>query len=129
MQLFYRRIDKNFEYCYYIETSRPLTKSELGILSWLLAETFEKENFGEKSFLDNGKQSIIEIGPRLNFETALSTNAVAICHACGLAKVTRIELSRRYALPAETDRSQFTSAHCDRMTECVYPGPLETFEV
>ncbi|MBE3114073.1 MAG: phosphoribosylformylglycinamidine synthase [Actinobacteria bacterium] len=129
MQLFYRRIDKNFEYCYYIETSRPLTKSELGILSWLLAETFEKENFGEKSFLDNGKQSIIEIGPRLNFETALSTNAVAICHACGLAKVTRIELSRRYALPAETDRSQFTSAHCDRMTECVYPGPMETFEV
>ena len=129
MQLFYRRIDKNFEYCYYIETSRPLTKSELGILSWLLAETFEKENFGEKSFLDNGKQSIIEIGPRLNFETALSTNAVAICHACGLAKVTRIELSRRYALPAETDRSQFASAHYDRMTECVYPGPLETFEV
>ncbi|MFZ3107055.1 MAG: phosphoribosylformylglycinamidine synthase [Candidatus Hydromicrobium sp.] len=129
MQLFYRRIDKNFEYCYYIETSRPLTKSELETLSWLLAETFEKENFGEKSFLDNGKQSIIEIGPRLNFETALSTNAVAICHACGLAKVTRIELSRRYALPAETDRSQFTSAHCDRMTECVYPGPLETFEV
>ena len=129
MQLFYRRIDKNFEYCYYIETSRPLTKSELGILSWLLAETFEKENFGEKSFLDNGKQSVIEIGPRLNFETALSTNAVAICHACGLAKVTRIELSRRYALPAETDRSQFASAHYDRMTECVYPGPLETFEV
>ncbi|MBC8387754.1 MAG: phosphoribosylformylglycinamidine synthase [Actinobacteria bacterium] len=129
MQLFYRRIDKNFEYCYYIETSRPLTKSELGILSWLLAETFEKENFGEKSFLDNGKQSVIEIGPRLNFETALSTNAVAICHACGLAKVTRIELSRRYALPAETDRSQFASAHYDRMTECIYPGPLETFEV
>lgn len=129
MQLFYRRIDKNFEYCYYIETSRPLTKSELGILSWLLAETFEKENFGEKSFLDNGKQGIIEIGPRLNFETALSTNAVAICHACGLAKVNRIELSRRYALPAETDRSQFTTAHCDRMTECSYPKPLETFEV
>jgi len=129
MQLFYRRVDKNFEYCYYIETSGPLTKIELGVLSWLLAETFEKENSGEKSFLDDARQSIIEIGPRLNFETALSTNAVAICRACGLAKVTRIELSRRYILPAENDRSQFTSAHCDRMTECVYPGPLETFEV
>jgi phosphoribosylformylglycinamidine synthase len=129
IQRFYRLADKNFEYCYYIETSKPFTKVELKILRWLLAETFEIENFGEKSFLGDGKQNVIEIGPRLNFETAFSTNAVAICHACGLEKVIRIELSRRYTLLPGIDRSQFSGTCYDRMAECVYPKPLRTFEV
>lgn len=129
MQRFYRLVDKNCEYCYYIETSKPFTKVESEILRWLLAETFEIENFGDKSFLGSRERNIIEIGPRLNFETALSTNAVAICHACGLEKVTRIELSRRYALLPGTDRSQFIDAYHDRMTEFIYPRPLETFEI
>ncbi len=129
MQRFYRCIDKNFEYCYYTETSKPLTTAELEILKWLIAETFETENFKWKSFLDNGKQNVIEIGPRLNFETAFSTNAVAICHACGLEKVIRIEFSRRYMVPKGTDRLQFIDTHYDRMTECVYSRPLETFEI
>jgi phosphoribosylformylglycinamidine synthase len=29
-------------------------------------------------------QCIIEVGPRMNFTTAWSTNAVSVCHACGL---------------------------------------------
>ena len=78
---FYRRIKSDFEYCFNVETSAPLTAEELGILRWLLAETFEIEWFGEKTFLEPVK-SVIEVGPRLNFDTAYSTNAVAICHAC-----------------------------------------------
>ncbi|HEY4696302.1 MAG TPA: phosphoribosylformylglycinamidine synthase [Candidatus Hydromicrobium sp.] len=128
IQRFYRLIEKNFEYCYYIETPKSFTKIELEILRWLLAETFEAEDFGKKTFLDNREQNIIEVGPRLNFETALSTNAVAICRACGLEKITRIELSRRYTLVPEADRPQFIDTHHDRMTECVYPKSLETFE-
>jgi len=129
MKRFYRRIDKNLEYCYYIETSAPLKEKELEILAWLLAETFQKKNFREKSFYDKSRKKIVEIGPRLNFETAYSTNAVAICHTCGLEKVTRIESSRRYLLPPKIKIEQFVSTHHDRMTECVYNKPLDTFEI
>ncbi len=41
---------------------------------------------------------IVEVGPRMNFTTAWSTNAVSVCHACGLTKIKRIERSRRYKL-------------------------------
>ena len=40
------------EYCFYIETTSPLTSDESGILRWLLSETFEQEKFGENSFLN-----------------------------------------------------------------------------
>jgi phosphoribosylformylglycinamidine synthase len=114
--------DIETEYCFNIEAAAPLTEEESGVLRWLLAETFEPGNFSEKSFLvgNNGviarsettKQSdkveialpsarndgpfIIEVGPRMNFTTAWSTNAVSVCHACGLKKIKRIERSRRY---------------------------------
>lgn len=127
IQRFYRLIENNFEYCYYIETSEPLNPHELKILGWLIAETFEAEKFDRKTFLDN--KDVIEIGPRLNFETAFSTNAVAICHWCGLKKVTRLERSGRYLIPESADRLKFIDENHDRMTECVYRKPLETFEI
>lgn len=34
----------------------------------------------------------------MSFTTAWSANAVSICQACGLAKVLRIEVSRRFLL-------------------------------
>jgi phosphoribosylformylglycinamidine synthase len=124
---FYRRIKPDLEYCYNIETSAPLTDEELKILHWLLAETFETENLKEKSFLKPVKE-IVEIGPRLTLETAYSTNAVAICHACGLDKVTRVEYSRRYLVPPDTDKQKFIAENHDRMTESYYPEPLLSFK-
>ena len=92
---FYRLIDKSFEYCYNIETSCELDKSDIKILQWLLSETFEPGNFSAKSLLGTRalqkNSAITEIGPRLNFETAFSTNAVAICHSCGISSITRLE--------------------------------------
>jgi phosphoribosylformylglycinamidine synthase len=123
---FYRSVKPDFEYCFNIETSAPLTAGELRILRWLLAETFELEHFGEKSFL-KPLRNVVEVGPRLDFATAYSTNAVAICHACGLQKVTRVERSRRYLLPAEIDRDDFIARNHDRMTECPYREPLKSF--
>ena len=123
---FYRKVKPDFEYCFNVETSVHLTTNELTILHWLLAETFEVENFGNKSFL-NSSDSTVEIGPRLNFETAYSSNAVAICHACGLKKVSRIEVSRRYLTPKGTDKNQFLLQNHDRMTECEYPEPIKSF--
>jgi phosphoribosylformylglycinamidine synthase len=126
MKHFYRKVRGEFEYCFNVETSAPLTAQELKTLRWLLAETFEPENFGDKSFLAPAKNAI-EVGPRLNFETAYSTNAVAICHACGLKRVTRLECSRRYLLPPRAERESFIAENHDRMTEYPYPEPLKTF--
>ncbi len=95
-------VDIETEFCFNINASEPLTDKELSTLRWLLAETFEPENFSSKSFLARHsntpslQQSIFEVGPRMNFTTAWSTNAVSICHACGLTKINRIERSRRY---------------------------------
>ena len=70
----------------------------------------------------------MELGPRVNFATAFSTNLVAICHSCGLKKIIRIERSRRHSLASDADVNQFVSKHHDRMTECRYPKRLGTFE-
>ena len=126
VQHFYRKVKPDFEYCFNVQTSVPLTTKELRILHWLLAETFDMENFREVSSLEPSKD-IIEIGPRLDFDTAYSTNAVAICHACGLEKVVRVECSRRYLLPTTSDRERFINENHDRMTECAYPEPLRSF--
>jgi phosphoribosylformylglycinamidine synthase len=120
---FYRKAGSALERCFYVETSAPFSPEELEILHWLLSETFEPSCFGRSSQLQPGKGSIIEVGPRLNFATAFSTNAVGICHACGLTKVIRLEQSRRMVLPIGTDPAD----HYDRMTQFLYPQPLETF--
>ncbi len=140
--------DIKTEYCFNIESSGPFTSEEMKILGWLLSETFEPENFSKESFLTDYASRItdyclLEVGPRMNFTTAWSTNAVSVCHACGLKKITRIERSRRYKFifskESLVDSKQLTEIHSslvtrhsslffDRMTECPYPEPLTTFE-
>ncbi|MGO9611888.1 MAG: phosphoribosylformylglycinamidine synthase [Dissulfurispiraceae bacterium] len=138
--------DINTEFCFNIDASRPLTDPEVTALRWLFAETFEPDNFSSESFLTDTppsnlspqgitKRNIIEIGPRMTFTTAWSTNAVSICHACGLTKINRIELSRRYEIisdqPTELGSQKLTELLIlihDRMTECPYKEPLKTFQ-
>lgn len=36
------------EFCFYVGTESHLTSGELGILQWLLSETFEPENFSRR---------------------------------------------------------------------------------
>lgn len=126
------------EFCFNVAVSSALTADETRLLRWLLAETFEPEKSSDKSFLtlDPGPRTLIlEVGPRMNFTTAWSANAVSVCRACGLSKITRIERSRRYLLQIKGgkpltsgQRSAFLSQVHDRMTECPYPEPLTTFE-
>ncbi len=137
--------DIETEYCFNVGTTDALSNEEQKVLQWLLAETFEPEHFSEHSFLTHPPSpilhpSIIEVGPRMNFTTAWSTNAVSVCHACGLTKITRIERSRRYKVVFEPSASQpleplnpgilapFLNLIHDRMTECLYPQQLATFE-
>jgi len=122
---YYRAISGAFEYCFYVETTEELSSNEANILKWLLAETFEPEKFSTISMLKD--KNNIELGPRMNFETAYSTNATAICNSCGISKVIRLERSRRYIIPPEADRAGFISNSHDRMTECLYEEPLKSF--
>jgi phosphoribosylformylglycinamidine synthase len=119
------------EYCFYVDAVADLTPNEFSTLTWLLRETFEPDLFGQESFLDPAGL-IVEVGPRMNFTTAWSTNAVSVCHACGLRGINRIERSRRYMIEAATPLAEeqmslfLTEVH-DRMTECQYVDPLTTF--
>eukprot|EP00737_Agarophyton_chilense_P003176 gb/GEZJ01003686.1/.p1 GENE.gb/GEZJ01003686.1/~~gb/GEZJ01003686.1/.p1 ORF type:complete len:1455 (-),score=231.88 gb/GEZJ01003686.1/:2637-6386(-) len=85
---------------------------------------------------------LVHVGPRLNFQTAWSANAVAVCHACAIFAVHRIELSRRYQLcfathDADAPSQQhvtrmvaaFRAAVHDRMTEMEYPPRLTSFQL
>lgn len=121
------------EYCFNIETRNgsQLSDSDITKLKWLFVETFQPENIGESSFLKIDGV-IIEVGPRLAFTTAWSSNCVSMCHACGIHDVTRIERSRRYLLesdiPLNEDQiANFAASVHDRMTECVYHKPLTSF--
>lgn len=123
--------DIESEYCFNVQVTASLNAEERNTLRWLLAETFEPQNFSSRSFL--APDLVMEVGPRMNFTTAWSTNAVSICRAVGLEKVIRIERSRRYKLivpsrPDEDRLARFLAKVHDRMTECPYPRPLTTFE-
>jgi phosphoribosylformylglycinamidine synthase len=120
------------EHCFNVGVDGTFGAPEMEVLRWLLAETFEPDRFGLTSFLNPTTGEVFEVGPRLSFTTAWSTNAVSVCHACGLGRVRRIERSRRFllrtpeALTGE-QRSRFLALVHDRMTECPYPRPLASF--
>nr|KYP33930.1 hypothetical protein KK1_045178 [Cajanus cajan] len=126
------------EQCYNIGLGSQLSSKKFSVLKWLLQETFEPENLGTESFLQKKRKQglvpvIVEVGPRLSFTTAWSTNAVAICQACGLTEVNRLERSRRYLLFTTSELqdhqiNEFASMVHDRMTECVYAQKLTSFE-
>lgn len=104
-----------------------LTEQGERTLAWLLAETFEPDSLAVTSAL---KGRAFEVGPRLNFQTAWSANAVSIFHACGVPEVVRVERSRRYLVQggAADLMPAFVALVHDRMTECVYEGTLNSFE-
>ena len=122
----YRKIDSNREYCFNIEASGPLSDEERRNLYLLLADGFLEKSVSESPNLTG--ERVVEVGPRMNFATAWSSNMVSICRAIGLEKVTRVERSRRFIVPEGENFQQFIDSHHDRMTECPYPEPLATFE-
>ncbi len=122
----HRQVKPDFAYCFNIESSRALTPAEVERLRLILADgflldtvTFAPQLVGER---------VVEIGPRLNFATAWSSNMVSICRAVGLDVVTRVERSRRSLVPEDVAIDTFIAQNHDRMTECVYAQPLTTFE-
>jgi phosphoribosylformylglycinamidine synthase len=122
----YRKIDKNREYCFNIESSHPLSQEEQKRLRSILADGFSAGSVTDKPLLTGDR--VVEMGPRLNFATAWSSNMVSICKATELGCVSRVERSRRYLVDASQDIEAFVQGNHDRMTECLYPETLSTFE-
>lgn len=122
----YRRIDEDRAYCFNIESTGTLTQEEMTCLRLILADGFLLESVRKTPVLQG--ERVVEVGPRLNFATAWSSNMVSICRATGLDKITRVERSRRYLVPESEDIHAFIERHHDRMTECHYPAPLSTFK-
>jgi phosphoribosylformylglycinamidine synthase len=122
----YRRLKPNLTHCYHVESSRTLQPEELERLRLILADGFLIDTVSLQPILQG--ERVVEVGPRLNFATAWSSNMVSICRAVGLDCISRVERSRRYLVPEEEDLQTFIDTHHDRMTECVYTGPLTTFE-
>ncbi len=122
----FRLIDQATEYCFNIACSGPLTEAERTCLRLILADGFLAETVSDTTCLSG--ERVVEVGPRLNFATAWSSNLVSICQAVGLDKISRVERSRRYLVPDTDDIEAFIGSHHDRMTECRYVAPLSTFE-
>lgn len=114
------------EVCFYIEITTQLNNIQKEMLKWVLQDPLHPQNLLEQGQLKRGKATVlIEVGPRFNFSTSNSTNAVSICQSLGLNQVNRLEVSRRYLLffkQAITKQmeSELASLLYDRMTECIY---------
>lgn len=122
----YRKTAEDREYCFNIESSRPLTDEERTRLQLILADGFLAGSVSTITGLAG--ERVVELGPRLNFATAWSSNMVSICRATGLDCVSRVERSRRYQVGEGEDLQEFIRNNHDRMTECPYPASLTSFE-
>lgn len=125
MHLFRR--DDQVEWCFNVDSTSPLNDEELRLLRLALADGFVTSTVHDSTTLSQDRK-IVELGPRMNFATAASTNLLAICHRVGLTKITRIERSRRLVIPEDVDIDAFVASQHDRMTEQVYIEPLSTFD-
>lgn len=125
MKYLYSRIGRDTEVCFNIGLSRELNPESMERLCEILRGNARGVDFGEGPFLCG--DHVVEIGPRLNFQTAQSETAVDICRASRLPEVLRVEMSRRQVLPVGVTPEAFFAQHGDRMTEQLYHEPLTTF--
>lgn len=116
------------ELCYHVEVVKALNQIELKTLKWILQDSLTPTSLLQSPHLKPlTDQLLIEVGPRFNFSTAISTNAVSICKNLGLSQVVRLETSRRYLIQFESStkvtkelEAKLAGLLFDRMTECQY---------
>lgn len=126
MMHLFRRINRELELCYNIDSTSPLDGEELRLLRLILADGFIASSVADSTAISD-RAKMVEIGPRMNFATAFSTNLLSICHRVGLTKITRIERSKRFIVPSDVEMDAFIASSHDRMVEQVYIEPLATF--
>jgi len=123
---FYLQISSTEEFCFNVSVNGELTANEKNLLLEVLTKGFDTSLISEVPFLDISENKGVEIGPNMNSETHFSTNVVSICSNIGLGKVIRIECSIRILTD---DVEKTIREKCDRMTQEVYPIPIESFQV
>lgn len=119
------------ELCFHVEfNQKNIDNKEKATLQWILSSPLNPEKLTVDSVLkiENGRNILIECGPRFNFSTSDSSNAVSICQNLGLKNVVRLEVSKRYLIiwnktnvniTSEIENKLAAVLH-DRMTECRY---------
>ncbi|XP_050788678.1 phosphoribosylformylglycinamidine synthase isoform X2 [Gopherus flavomarginatus] len=125
------------ELCYNVSWTgaSPPSPQETQLLHWLFGCPLESGDVAAESFLRPAPTDLLmEIGPRLNFSTAFSTNVASVCRAVGLGCVDRVELSHRYLLqcarcPTPAEEAALEGVLSDRMTEQRYEEPICSFAV
>uniref|UniRef100_A0A3Q3MLE8 phosphoribosylformylglycinamidine synthase n=1 Tax=Mastacembelus armatus TaxID=205130 RepID=A0A3Q3MLE8_9TELE len=128
----YPQLSVTTELCYNVELTgcESLGAEQKEVLLWLFRPPLQAESLSETPNLTEGSgEKLVEIGPRLNFSTAWSTNAVSICQSAGLTNVTRVELSRRFLIKLNGDVKRLIECLYDTMTECIYQHPITSFTV
>ena len=111
---------------HFVDTSRPLTESELEVLGKLL--TYGARVPDGLPALPSGHRVLVT--PRVGTESPWSSKATDIVHVCGLRAVTRVERGTVYfiesAAPLSSAELTRLAAHLhDRMTESVWVDSLE----
>ncbi|XP_043359671.1 phosphoribosylformylglycinamidine synthase isoform X3 [Dermochelys coriacea] len=125
------------ELCYNVSWTgaSPPNPQETQLLHWLFGCPLASGDVATESFLRPAPTDLlVEIGPRLNFSTAFSTNVVSVCRAAGLGCVDRAECSHRYLLqcarrPTPPEEAALVAVLSDRMTEQRYEEPIRSFAV
>ena len=112
---------------HFVDESRPLVETELGLLAKLLT-------YGSRTAppADTGQRVLIT--PRVGTESPWSSKATDIAHVCGLEAVRRVERGTVYfvdsAAPLEHAELRRLAAHLhDRMTESVWIESLNPEEL
>lgn len=81
-------------------------------LKWIFKSPQETNGLTRKSNFENfSEHCLFEIGPRFNFSTAESTNAVGICQSINLKSIKRIETSVRYLIICGNEESRFSAVN------------------
>lgn len=136
----YRKLQQNVravtgvktEKVFYIQSGKRITNSRMRRIRWLMKNRHRPASLSEQPFLRGG--NVIEINPRLAFETPDSSNAVNICKKIGVESVERFEQGRRIQVLSSRpltkgERIKIEAVLHDPMVEAVYNQPIETFEV
>lgn len=111
--------------------------------SWFLVETNGLLRPGEvakfsdllDAELDHSSpwpHNAVEVGPRLTFESPLSSTLRGVSASIGIGSVWRLEHFRRYTFPLWLDpesRHTLAAVLHDPMTQALYDQPLRTFRV
>jgi len=103
---------------HFVDESRPLTDSELGLLGKLLT-------YGPRTALHEERGQRVLVTPRVGTESPWSSKATDIVHVCGLTAVRRVERGTVYfietAAALEQGELRQLAAHLhDRMTESIW---------